>query len=51
MKKTDAPQFFEGLECDHTKVEKVVQMYIDDPKLYVTKLENHKVILKEMKES
>ena len=51
MKKTDAPQFFEGLKCDHSKVEKVVQMYIDDPQLYITKLEKHKVILEEMKES
>ena len=51
MKKTDAPQFFEGLKCDHSKVEKVVQQYINDPKLYITKLENHKVILEEMKQS
>lgn len=34
MKKTDAPQFFEGLKCDQNKVDKVVQMYQDDPKLY-----------------
>lgn len=50
MKKTDAPQFFEGVEGDPGMENSIIKRYMDNPREYKEKLERYQVMAKDIKE-